>query len=240
MRRRAAAGVHEPDVSARLFLLRSFMLGRAFWRVGTRRAAIPPRRPPAGPQNAQGHPGVPAIGHRRAPRTCAPARSGDPGAVRYRRAGATRGGQDGRPARRAVRPAGPPRAGAAAAGLLDLSGPARGVPRHRARFRHAHRGRDRGHRSRGGHRARRLVGAAPGPAARRPGTRHLPGQRGHLVPRLAGGPGRRPGRLLPGAVRIRARGRHHRLLPRRPPGAAARRGRQPRRSDRPPGRTRLA
>ena len=73
-------------------------------------------------------------------------------------------------------------------GLLDLGGPARGVPRHPARVGTAHRGRDRGHRARGGHRAGRLVGAAPGPAAGRPGARPLPDRRGHAVSRLAGGP----------------------------------------------------
>ena len=141
----------------------------------------------------------------------------------------------------ASRSASPPTLpGPAAAWLLDIRGPARGVPRHRTCGRRAHRGRDRGHRAGGGHRPGRLVGAAPGPAAGRLGARRLPGRRGHAVPRLAGRPGRRPGRLRPGAVRVRARRGHRRLLPRRPPRAAARRGHQPRRAGQSPGRTRLA
>ena len=162
------------------------------------------------------------------------------GLSRHRRACAARGRAYRCAARRAVRPAGSSRTGPAAARLLDLGGAARGVPRHRTRVEHAHRGRDRRHRAGRGHRPGRLVGAAPGPAAGRPRARRMPGQRGHAVPRLAGGPGRRPLRLRPAAVRHRARHRHHRVLPGRPPGAAARRGHQPRRADQPPGRPRLA
>ena len=135
---------------------------------------------------------------------------------------------------------GPSGAGTAAARLLDLGRAARPVPRHRPRRPHADRRRDRRHRAGRGYRAGRLVGAAPGPAAGRPGARRLPGQRGLAVPRLTGRPGQRAAPVRPGAVRLRAGHGHRRGLPGRPPGAAAGRGRQPRRAGQPPGRARLA
>ncbi len=60
------------------------------------------------------------------------------------------------------------------------------------------------------------------------------------VPRLTGRPGQRAAPVRPGAVRLRAGHGHRRVLPGRPPGAAARRGRQPRRAGQPPVRARLA
>ena len=51
---------------------------------------------------------------------------------------------------------------------------------------------------------------------------------------------RRPDRHRPGAVRVRARPGQHRRLLRRAPGAAARRGHQPRRTGQPPVRAGLA
>ena len=110
-----------------------------------------------------------------------------------------RRGAHGRPARRPVRPARPPGPGPAAAWLLDFGGPARPVPRHRARGRMLIAAGSPAPR-RGGHRPGRLVGAAPGPAAGRPGTRHLPGQRGPLfLAHWPPGPGRvRYGRALSG------------------------------------------
>ena len=66
--------------------------------------------------------------------------------------------------------------GPAAPRLLDLGGAPRPVPRHRPRLGHAHRGRRRRDRARRGHRAGRLVGAAPGSAAGRAGARDPPGR----------------------------------------------------------------
>jgi hypothetical protein len=209
-------------------------------RVGPKRAVIPPPCQPADTQGRQNLPAVPARCPRRAHRARSRPRPGHLRAVRFRGPRAPGRIAHRRPARRPVRPARPSRAGPAAARLLDLRRDPRHVPRHRARGRGADRGRGRGDGARGGHRPGRLVGAAPGPAAGRPGARRLPGQRGHLVPRLAGGPGRRPDRLRPGAVRVRARAGDRRRLPGRPPGAAARRGHQPRRAGQPPVRAGLA
>ena len=208
-------------------------------RVGTKRAAIPPLHQ-AGTQGGQNLPAVPAVSSRRAHRARSRPRPGHFRAVRLRGPRAPGRSTHRRPARRPVRPARPPRAGAAAAGLLDLRRDPRPVPRHRARGRGADRGRGRGNRARGGHRPGRLVGAAPGPAAGRPGARRLPGQRGHLVRRLAGGPGGRPDRLRPGPVGVRAGAGDRRRLPGRPPGTAARRRHQPRRAGQPPVRAGLA
>ena len=214
-------------------------IGHRHRRVGTKCAPIRCLCPPGwqapqiqlGPQTRR--PG-------RAGRAGARAGSGRPPAVRRGRPRPADGPEDRRAARRAVRPAGPSRAGTAAARLLDLGCPARPVPRHRPRRPHADRRRDRRHRAGRGYRAGRLVGAAPGPAAGRPGARRLPGQRGLAVPRLTGRPGQRAAPVRPGAVRLRAGDGHRRGLPGRPPGAAAGRGRQPRRSGQPPGRAGLA
>ena len=92
----------------------------------------------------------------------------------------------------------------------------------------------------GGHRARRLVRAAPSPAAGWAGARDIAGRRHHAVRRLAAGQGDRAVRERQGAVGRRAGARHRRRLPWRAPGAATRRWRQPRRADRPPRRPGLA
>jgi hypothetical protein len=201
---------------------------------GSRRAAIPPPRLPARGQGPPARPAVPAGRPGRAHRARPLPRPGRPRPVRL--GGARAAGRPAyrRPARGAVRPARAPRAGPAAPRLLDLRGPARPVPRYRPGVRGADRGGRGGHRSGGGHRPGRLVGAASGPAAGRPGARHVPGGGDHPVPRLAGRTGRRPDRIRPGAVRVRARPGQRRRLPRRAPGAAARRGHQPRRTDQPP------
>ncbi len=68
----------------------------------------------------------------------------------------------------------------------------------------------------------------------------VPGRAACAVPRLAGRPGQRAARVRPGAVRLRAGRGHRRVLPGRAPGAAAGRGRQPRRAGQPPVRAGLA
>jgi hypothetical protein len=216
------------------------MLRRPCRRVRIKRAAIPHQHAPADGQGPQGVPALQASSPGRTHRTRARPRSGDQEAVRHRGASAARGRTDRCPARRSLRPARASGAGPAAARLLDLRRPARPVPRHRPRLQDAHRRRGRGQRASRGHRAGRLVGAAHPSAAGGPGPRHLPGRRGHAVPRLAGGADRRPAGLRTGALCLGAGGRHPRVLPRRAPGAAARRGDQPRRTGQPPVRARLA
>jgi hypothetical protein len=216
------------------------MLRRPRRRVRTKRAAIPHQHTPAGGQGPQGVPALQASGPGRTHRTRARPRPGDQEAVRHRGPSAARGPAGRCPARRSLRPARAPGARPAAARLLDLRRPARPVPRHRPRVPDAHRRRGGGHRARRGHRAGRLVGAAHRSAAGGPGPRRLPGRRGHAVHRLAGGADGRPAGLRAGAVGLRAGGRHPRVLPRRAPGAAARRRNKPRRAGQPPVRARLA
>jgi hypothetical protein len=216
------------------------MLRRPRRRVRIRRAAFSHHHPPAGGQDPQGLPALPASGPGRTHRTRPRPRSGGQEAVGHRGPRAAGGPANRCAARRPVRPARTSGPGPAAARLLDLRRPARPVPRHRAGVEDAHRRRGGGHRARRGHRAGRLVGAARRPAAGGPGPRRLPGRRGHAVPRLAGGADRRAAGLRPDAVGLRARRGHPRVLPRRAPGAAARRGNEPRRPGQPFVRARLA
>ena len=184
--------------------------------------------------------GLPTGGPCGTHRTRARPRPSGAGTVRRRGTRPPPGHQDRRTARRAIRPARASGAGPDAARVLDLGRAARPVPRLGTGLWHSRRRRARRRAAVGGHRARRLVRAAPSPAAGWAGARDIAGRRHHAVRRLAAGQGDRAVRERQGAVGRRAGARHRRRLPWRAPGAATRRWRQPRRADRPPRRPGLA